>query len=115
MHLDRNSVRARAFPVYITVVPVVLALAATLPRGLDLILGGTTAIVFIPLPYMVGQLGADFGKRLESKLWLKWGGAPTTRFLRHSNPEFNDITRTRVHTKLRELGLQVPSKRTAGT
>lgn len=38
------------------------------------------------------------------------GGAPTTRFLRHGNHEFNEVTRGRVHDKLRALGLEVPTR-----
>lgn len=109
LKLDRYSWRARVLPVYITIAPVALALAAVLPEGLDLPLGGATAVVFMPLAFLAGQLGADFGKRLETRLWRRWGGAPTTRFLRHSDPEFNQVTRQRVHDKLRALGLHVPS------
>lgn len=110
LKFDRYSWRARALPVYMTIAPIALILAALLPRGLDLPLGGAAALVFAPLAYLAGQLGADFGKRLEACLWLKWGGAPTTRFLRHSNPEFNEVTRNRVHATLRGLGLHVPSQ-----
>ncbi len=106
---DRYSWRARALPVYLTIAPIALVLAAILPHGLDLPLGGGAAVVFVPLAFLAGQLGADFGKRLERRLWRQWGGAPTTRFLRHSNDEFNQVTRERVHEKLRRLGLHVPS------
>ena len=106
---DRYSWQARVLPVYMTISPIILALAAILPHGLDLQLGAATAIVFVPLAFLTGQVGADFGKRLEKRLWLQWDGPPTTRFLRHSNDEFNLITRKRVHTKLRSLGLDVPS------
>lgn len=107
--LDRYSWHARAFPVYLTIAPIPLALAAILPDRLGVPLGGAAAILFAPLAFLAGELGGDFGKRLERRLWCKWGGAPTTRFLRHSNQEFNQATRARVHVKLRALGLHVPS------
>jgi hypothetical protein len=107
--LDPYSGRARALPVYLTIAPIPLVVAAILPGGLDLPLGGAAAIVFVPLAFLAGELGGDFGKRLEGRLWCKWDGAPTTRFLRHSNQEFNQATRARVHEKLRALGLHVPS------
>ena len=107
---DRYSWQARVLPVYMTISPIILALAAILPHGLDLPLGAATAIVFVPLAFLAGQVGADFGKRLEKRLWLQWDGPPTTRFLRHSNDEFNLITRKRVHMKLLSLGLDVPSE-----
>ena len=103
------GLQARVFPVYITISPIILGLAAILPQGLDLPLGVAAAIVFVPLAFLASQVGADFGKRLEKPLWIKWGGPPTTRFLRHSNEEFSSVTRQQLHTKLRSLGLHVPS------
>lgn len=96
-------------PVYLTAVPVMLSVAAALPDGLNLLLTGTSAVVFLPLSYFMSQVAADFGKRLEPGLWEAWGGPPTTRFLRHDNDEFNPATRARVHAKLRTLGLEVPT------
>ena len=109
MVIDSYSRWARRCPVYITIAPINLALVAILPHGLDLPLGAAAAIVFVPLSFLASQVGADFGKRLEKRLWLKWGGPPTTRFLRHSNSEFNAFTRKQLHKKLRTLGLNVPS------
>ena len=72
-------------------------------------IGGAAALVSGPISFFLGQVGADFGKRLEKSLWTNWGGPPTTRFLRHGNQEFNEITRGRVHAKLRQIGLHVPT------
>ena len=107
---DAYSFRARILPVYLTLAPVVLLLAAVVPEGLKLPLGGAAALVSAPISFLLGQVGADFGKRLEKSLWTKWGGPPTTRFLRHGNSEFNEVTRGRVHAKLRQLGLHVPTR-----
>ena len=107
-HFDTYDLYARVFPSYLAIAPVVLTLAAVLPDGLNLQLGGAAAVVFIPLAFLAGQVTADLGKRLEKRLWLKWGGAPTTRFLRHANSEFNQTTKRRIHEKLRSLGLYIP-------
>ena len=90
--------------------PAVLLLTALVPDGLKLPLGGAAALVFVPISFLLSQVGADFGKRLEKGLWRDWGGPPTTRFLRHGNHGFNEVTRGRVHEKLRELGLHVPTR-----
>lgn len=108
--LDTYSFRARVLPVYLTLAPAALTVCALVPHGLKLPLGGTAAVVFLPISFLLSQIGADFGKRLERRLWAKWGGPPTTRFLRHGNPEFNVVTRGRVHEKLRTLGLKVPTR-----
>ena len=107
---DTYSFRARVLPVYLTLAPVVLLLAAVVPEGLKLPIGGAAALVFAPISFFLSQIGADFGKRLEKSLWTKWGGPPTTRFLRHGNHEFNEVTRGRVHAKLRQLELHVPTR-----
>ena len=86
-----------------------MAIAATLPEGLNLPLAGASASVFVPLSYFLSQVASDFGKRLEPALWRSWGGPPTTRFLRHDNDEFNSATRERVHAHLRDLGLEIPT------
>ena len=110
LNFDTYSFRARVLPVYLTLAPAVLLLAALVPDGLKLPLGGAAAVVFVPISFFLSQVGADFGKRLEKRLWRDWGGPPTTRFLRHGNHEFNEVTRDRVHEKLRSLGLKVPTR-----
>lgn len=107
---DEYGWKARAVPVYLALAPLILIVPVLVPGAMQIPLGGLTAVVFAPLAYLAGQIGADFGKRLEADLWTKWGGPPATRFLRHSNNEFNSDTRDRVHEKLRSLGLTVPSE-----
>lgn len=107
---DTYSFRARVLPVYLTLAPIAFLVAAIVPRGLKLPLSGSAALMFVPFSFLLSQVGADFGKRLEKRLWRKWGGPPTTRFLRHGNHEFNDVTRGRVHRKLRGFGLHVPTR-----
>ena len=94
---------------YLTGTPAVLAIAATFPEGLNLPLGGASAIVLLAISHFLGQVSSDFGKRLEPGLWDAWGGPPTTRFLRHDNTEFNTATRSRIHDRLRLAGLRVPT------
>ncbi len=106
---DLYTWRARVLPVCLTAAPAVLAIAAALPEGLNVPLGGVSAIVFVPLCYLLSQIASDFGKRLEPALWKSWGGPPTIRFLRHDNDELNPVTRERVHRRLRALGLDIPT------
>ena len=108
--LDSYSIYARTFPVYITIAPIVLILFAILPKGLDWKLGVPASIAWFPLSYLCRQIGGYLGKKRENSLWNKWGGPPTTRFLRHGNSEFNTMLRRLIHHKLRGLGLYVPSQ-----
>ena len=79
-------------------------------RGTQAVNRRSSSLGLRPISFLLSQVGADFGKRLEKGLWASWGGPPTTRFLRHGNHEFNNVTRRRVHAKLRELGLHVPTR-----
>lgn len=108
--IDSYTLFARALPVYLGILPVVLLLTVVLPVEFKLTVGGAAGAALVLLSFSLGQVAADFGKKIEGALWRKWGGPPTTRFLRHGNQEFNEVTRQRVHEKLRRLGLRVPSE-----
>lgn len=51
----------------------------------------------------IAQFGRHGGKTKQEELWDSWGGPPTTRFLRHSNPEFNRFRRSRCHKNLQMM------------
>ena len=110
--LDRYSYQAEALPALLAIVPVALFIAAILPEGISLrglFLKFSPFVALAALSFVASQVGADFGRRLEKRLWAKWGGPPTTRFLRHRNHEYNEITRRAVHDSLMRLGLKVPT------
>ena len=80
---DSYTFRARVQP----------ALAATLPLGF-LMFGLLPGHHFFVTAFLgllgaaggtsvIAQLGRDRGRRKEGELWDGWGGAPTTRLLRH--------------------------------
>ena len=104
---DAYSLVARILPGYITIVPLTLPLLLT-PGGVQLSLGA--AALLLPVLYFIAyQIGRARGEKKEKQLWRKWGGPPTTRFLRHSNGEYDADKRKAVHEKLRHLGLKVPT------
>ena len=110
LDFDPYSWRARICPVYLAVVPIAMTIAALMPRGLQLPLGGAAFLLLAPVAFFASQIVADYGRHLQSRLWLGWGGPPTTRFLRHANPEFNEITRERIYAQLRSFDLHVPTR-----
>lgn len=72
--LDRYTWRARVLPVYLTAAPAVLAIATTLPDGLNLPLAGASAIVFLPLSYFLSQVRVRLWKatRAGPVAFLGW-------------------------------------------
>ena len=109
LNLDRYAWRAQVWPVYLTIIPAILAVATILPEDMKWPFAGLPAIVFLPLSYFMSQICSDLGKRLEPTLWNSWGGPPTTRFLRHCNKEFNPVMRARIHVQLQALKLLIPT------
>ena len=57
---DTYSFRARVLPVYLTLTPAVLLLAAVVPEGFKLLIGGAAALVLAPISFLLSQVGADF-------------------------------------------------------
>jgi hypothetical protein len=101
--LDTYTLRARLLPTLVVGLPLGLAALAWFPRsqswwgpvsGLVIGAGGLA---------LLAQLGRDWGKRKQGKLYDLWGGAPTTRLLRYRDPLNNQVLLARRHARLQEL------------
>lgn len=111
--LDSYSFRARFFPAVIVLVPAIAAAAAWVP--LDSLSSKTLASVgcLAALASLLSHLARDLGKRREPKLFARWDGAPSIRFLRHRDTMLSKATRDRYHAKLAALvpAISLPSSR----
>ena len=68
--LDSYSIYARAFPVYITIAPIVLVLFAILPGGFNWGLGGAAGIVAVDIsPSMLAILDSRIAEQLAEVGW----------------------------------------------
>jgi hypothetical protein len=103
MLIDGYSLRARVAPVFLTIFPFLMVFNLWFSEQWSFKLGIGSTIFFIAFSMLGSHLGRHLGKRKEKKLWNFWDGPPTTRFLRHSNMEFNKIRRNHCHKKLQEL------------
>jgi hypothetical protein len=107
--VDTYSRRARLEPALFVALPLALVTLAWFPSSsigwgaLSSVLvwcGGTTIIT---------QIVRDFGKRLEAKLFEKWGGKPTTVALRLSETANRALTdRRRAKIQLLMGGAELP-------
>ncbi|MCR9095669.1 MAG: hypothetical protein NXI30_15720 [bacterium] len=102
LELDRYTRRARLAPALLVPLPVAFAFVAVLPDtwaaagtfwGLLLYAGGS---------YFLTQIGRASGKSKQEFLFDAWGGAPTTRDLRHRNAS-NPTLLLRRHMQLVRL------------
>lgn len=99
---DHYTFNARLTPAFLCGLPLALAVMAWFPHEFwawSTLWGFLVAAGFTKL---LSEVGRDKGKEKERKLWQFWGGAPTTRHLRHSGPLDVD-TRSRYHKKLCQL------------
>ncbi len=94
---DSYTIHARIIPVLIVILPVLLVLTIW-ASSVKEVFGGTVATAC--LYAIIAQVGRDFGKKSELKLFETWGGMPSTRMLRHSGSYLSVLTLNRYHKKL---------------
>ncbi len=106
---DIYAWKSRVQPAVIIAAPVALAAFVWLPKdGITLPATGT-ALVWGALGTLISQMVRDIGAKKEKDLFKNWGGAPTTRLLRHSEAD-DRIRFERRRQKLAELtGIQLPT------
>lgn len=108
---DPYERQARAYPGLLVVAPaatVFVCLTTT-----DKLLSSTlvSLLVSCGTAYALGRVARNAGKRLQDRLFLKWGGAPTTQVLRHRNLVIDAHTKDRYHKVLAKgIGKSFPTK-----
>lgn len=93
--LDVYEWKARYLPSIIALTPPILSSWSLYPELHDLPSTFATMGVAAPLIYFLANLARIAGKRIEPKLYHRWGGMPTTRLLRHSDGEIDPMTKSR--------------------
>lgn len=102
-YLDYYSVRARLFPALIVLTPIFILIIFSFYENIGIIQIILAFITTFGFSFLLAQLARDRGKRKEIELFNKWGGKPTTIFLRYSEKYLDDITRKRYFEKLTKL------------
>lgn len=110
MPFTQYTYKARIQPAFLTVLPLGILLLAWSP-GESIPAGALWSLVTAAGGMTImAQLGRDLGRRKQSNLWNKWGGAPTTKFLRFSG-NVNRELMLRRRTKLEQLfGCNLPTE-----
>jgi hypothetical protein len=92
-----------------------LPIGLTIAGWPDKALGGWGPLIGLLTPFglmsLLPHLGRDMGKKKESRLYARWGGKPTVRFLRHVDARINPVTKAQYHIKLAKLlpDLRIPT------
>ena len=96
------TTRARLWPALLVALPLGLITLALLPgdfQGWDVL---WSLIVFSGGTALLAEIGRDFGKKKEPRLFQLWGGKPTTRMLRHRDAPDKTALMYR-HSQLEQL------------
>jgi len=100
---DIYSLNARVKPAFLLVFPVVIALFTLFEPSRS---WGGAAITFIIsfgiINFAANQMSTK-GNILQDKLFLKWGGSPTTIILRHSDHRLDTHTKSRYMSIMERL------------
>lgn len=102
-YFDQYSLSARVRPALFIVLPIILT-AYILFEPLRTLLGSLLGILLTcgVVNFFANQMSSK-GNVLQDKLFKKWGGAPTTLILRHSDNELDKYTKQRYREKLVSL------------
>jgi hypothetical protein len=92
--------RARVFPALLALLPVWITCAFVFHAKFDLSTAGMGSLLSLCALAMLGSIARSLGKRQEGQLYKKWGGKPSTVFLRHRDTNLDPVTKARYHTFL---------------
>lgn len=108
---DTYSLKARLWPALLAAAPAAGFVTIVFPDAEWWHAGllGTGAAA--GLAFLLAQMGRSAGKRKEKTLFAKWGGKPTTRYLRHRHSPLDKHTLDRYHRNIERLSpeLRIPN------
>jgi hypothetical protein len=107
-NFDEYSRNARLYPGLIVAAPIILVAALFLPREPMLIVA--SVVVSAGMMLLLANFARSRGKSLEKRLIRRWDGFPTTKMLRHRQPQ-NAAQFERRRQRLEKLyGKQLPTR-----
>lgn len=111
--LDEYAVKARVFPAFLALFPLGICVGQFMGFGSVIITACSTFGGTALLSFVLAQWSRDAGKLKEESLYQRWGGKPTTAYLRHSNQAVNAAIKMRRRQRLERLvpDLILPSVR----
>ena len=108
---DPYTFRARIQPALIVVLPVGFLMFALLPNHPFFVTAFFTLLGAVGGTAVVAQVGRERGRKKEPDLWQGWGGAPTTRLLRHRRSPDDLVMIPRLRQQVEEwVGYPLPNQ-----
>ncbi|RAR56448.1 hypothetical protein C7401_11997 [Paraburkholderia unamae] len=107
---DRYERTARLYPALLVLAPLVVTVISLYGQVLGILGTVATSLVACGGLVLLADFARNRGKEREKHLWDKWGGAPSTQLLRHTNNAVDIVSKERYHHFLsRKIGKVFPS------
>ena len=97
---DPYDRQARLWPALLALLPLITMMGLLYATSATIGTNAAATAISCGALYFLTNLCREFGKRLEPKLFEAWGGKPSTRLLRHSDPTIEAPTKRRYHAFL---------------
>jgi len=94
---DEYSLNARVRPSLLVFLPVIIAVYITFPQLYNLATGIISLVVICGFITALAHFSRQRGREVERKLFVSWGGKPTSIMLRHRDKTLDEITKSRYH------------------
>lgn len=109
---DEYELKARLQPSLIIIFPLVLGFFVWYPEIRELGSAAVSLITTFGILALLSRISRNAGKHKEKGLYEKWGGIPTSYFLRHNDQNLDVMTKKRYHNYLQSSisGLILPNE-----
>ena len=115
MKFDTYTLQARVLPAVIFMLPFFIEANYLIALfGYQIAISTTIAnLVLFVFLMLFANWARHFGRKKEKMLFAKWGGAPTTRFLRSDNTEYNNHKRDEIKKYLKRMfnNIKMPTEK----
>lgn len=104
---DPYDRQARLWPALLALFPVLATLSMLYVPAFSVLSNVVLLAVSCGGLYLLTDISRESGKRLEERLYVRWGGKPTTQLLRHRDKTIDGVTKQRYHLFLSGM-IKVP-------
>lgn len=107
--VDTYDLRARLFPGLLVLLPIAVFFYSVFGQKNPFFGATISLIIACGGPYALASIVRTRGQRAQERLYLLWGGRPTTILLRHRDKRLSTHTKKRYHELIaKQFNLEVP-------
>lgn len=107
-----NGRKTQIKPAQLTLVPVLVTVAAWAPEGSRLTAAVIGLIIVLGVAALMAPVVRNLGRRVERQLRARWGGDPASRWMLYSDSNLDERTKARYRARLEQRidGWTAPSQ-----